>query len=259
MLPEEQELIRLEAEQAELGEKVVSAELALETTKAELAQFQRRYYQTVGRLYAQLDELDAQISRLLMEQAPADGELKVRARTAEQQARKSAEEAGVIEAQLDPPREIGPCLKEAFRRAVKLMHPDLATTESERLRRTKLMASVNLAYERGDQAAIEKLIEEFGQDPEAIVGEDIASRIVKAIRRIAQLRRRLVELELELEAMRKTELFRLRRATEKAEAQGDDPLGNLSQQLMRDIINREAQVKIVQQRSAARASPSAYL
>ena len=62
MLPEEQELARLEAEQTTLEEQVTSAELALETTKTETAQFQHRYYQTVGRLYAQLDELDAQIA-----------------------------------------------------------------------------------------------------------------------------------------------------------------------------------------------------
>ncbi|KXU92103.1 hypothetical protein CR51_31205 [Caballeronia megalochromosomata] len=43
---------RRQREQAGLEDEVTSAELALETTKAEMAQFQRRYYQTVGRLYA---------------------------------------------------------------------------------------------------------------------------------------------------------------------------------------------------------------
>lgn len=43
MLPEEQELNRLEAEQAELEEQVTSAELTLETSKTETAQFQLRY------------------------------------------------------------------------------------------------------------------------------------------------------------------------------------------------------------------------
>ena len=50
MLPEEQELIRLEAEQAALEEQVTTAELTLETSKTEIAQFQHRYHQTVGRL-----------------------------------------------------------------------------------------------------------------------------------------------------------------------------------------------------------------
>jgi hypothetical protein len=40
MLPEERELARLEAEQAELKEQVTSAELELETIKTETARFQ---------------------------------------------------------------------------------------------------------------------------------------------------------------------------------------------------------------------------
>jgi hypothetical protein len=185
MLPEEKELTRLETEQAELKEQVTSAELALETTKIETAQFQHRYYQAVGRLYAQLDELDAQIATARMGQFPDDADIKADARATRQQAKRSAEEAGLLEAQPPPPSAIASGFKQTYRQAVKLMHPDLALTEQERQRRTGLMALVNLAYERGDQRAIEKLMEEFGQDPEAIVGEDIGSRIVKAIRRIA--------------------------------------------------------------------------
>ena len=182
MLPEEQALARLEAEQAELKEQVTSAELALETVKTETAQFQRRYYKAVGRLYAQLDELDAHIANLRMEQTPDDAPLKARARAAKQQAKQSAEEAGLGQAQPKSAGVTSPSLKEVYRRAVKLMHPDLAISEHERMRRTKLMAKVNLAYKCGDQRAIEKLIEEFGQDPEAIVGEDVGSCIVKAVR-----------------------------------------------------------------------------
>ena len=248
MLPEEQELIRLEAEQEQLKEQVTTAELALQTARTQTVRFQHRYHQIVGRLYAQLDELDAQIARLLMDQAPDDTALRGRARTAEQQAKKSAEEAGLVEAEPKPPPEIAPSLKLAYRQAVKLMHPDLATTEVECQRRTELMSLVNLAYERGDQAAIEKLIEEFGQDPEAIVGEDIASRIVKAIRRIAQLRRRLVELQMEIEAQQKTELFQLRQTTEMAETLGDDPLGELAEQLKEDISERQSKLTALRQR-----------
>ena len=250
MLPEEKELARLEAEQAQLKEQVTSAELILETTKTETARFQHRYYRAVGRLYAQLDEIDAQIANLRMEQAPNDAPLKAQARAAEQQAEKSAEEAGLIEAQPKPPAVIASGLKQAYRQAVKLMHPDLAISERERQRRTELMALVNLAYERGDQRAIEKLIEEFGQDPEAIVGEDVASRIVKTIRRIAQLRRRLSEVQQEIEAHQKTEIFQLRQTIEKAEAIGRDPLGDLVKQLMQKISERQIRLKAMRQQMA---------
>jgi hypothetical protein len=245
MLPEEKELARLEAEQAELKEQLTSAELELETIKTETARFQHRYYQTVGRLYAQLDEIDAQIANAQLEQAPNDATLKAHAQATKQKAKRSAEEAGFIKEQPKPPTVIAPGLKQAYRQAVKLMHPDLAITEQERQRRTKLMALVNLAYERGDQRAIEKLIEEFGEDPEAIVGEDIGSRIVKAIRRIAQLRRRLNEIQQGIEAQQKTEIFQLKQTIEKGEGKGDDPLGDLAKQLEQEISERKIRLNAV--------------
>lgn len=244
MLPEEQELIRLEGEQAGLEEQVTSAELARETSKTETAQFQHRYHQTVGRLYAQLDELDALIAKVQAGLSPDDAAAQAHALAAEQQAKASAEEAGLIEAQPVPPPELTPEIKLAFRQAAKLMHPDRATNEPERLRRTALMAQVNLAYERGDQQAIEKLVAEYGQDPEAIVGEDVASRIVKSIRRIAQLRRRMSEAQQEMEAQQQAEIFQLKQTIEESEAMGGDPLGDLAKQLMQEISERKIQLEI---------------
>jgi len=244
MLPEEQELERLEIEQAELEEQVTSAELMLETTKTETAQFQYRYYQTVGRLYAQLDALDAAIAKIEAGLSPDDVIAQAHAKEAEQQAKVSAEEAGIIEAQLAPPPEITQELKLIFRNAAKLMHPDRATTDHERLRRSDLMAQVNLAYERGDQMAIEKLVSEYGQDPEAITGGDVASRIVKAIRRIAQLRRRMDEVKQEVATLEEPEIFQLKQTIEETESMGGDPLGDLEKQLMQQISERKIQLEI---------------
>jgi len=242
MLPEEQELERLEIEQAELEEQVTSAELMLETTKTETAQFQYRYYQTVGRLYAQLDALDATIAKIEAGLSPDDAIAQTHADEAEQQAKDSAEEAGIIEAQPAPPPVITPELKLAFRNAAKLMHPDRATTDHERLRRSDLMVQVNLAYERGDQMAIEKLVSEYGQDPEAITGGDVASRIVKAIRRIAQLRRRMDEVKQEVATLEEPEIFQLKQTIEETESMGGDPLGDLEKQLMQQISERKIQL-----------------
>ena len=243
ILPEEQELTRLEAEQAALEEQVTTAELMLETGKTEIEQFQYRYHQTVGRLYAQLDELDALIAKVAAGLSPDDAVAQAHAQAAEQQAKASAEEAGLIEAQPVPP-VITPELKHAFKKAAMLMHPDRATNEPERLRRTALMAQVNVAYERGDQTAIEKLVAEYGQDPEAITGGDVASRLVKAIRRIAQLRRRVEEVKQEIGIMQQAEIFQLKQTIEEAEAMGGDPLGELAKQLMQELSERKIQLEI---------------
>jgi len=249
MLPEENELARLEDEQAELKERVSAAELELEAIKTETARFQSRYYQAVGRLYVQLDELDAEIARVQSQQAPNDLSLKAHADAAKQKAQKSADEAGLVGAQPKEPPVVSPELKQAYRRAVKLMHPDLTVTDQEYRRRTELMALVNLAYERGDQGAIEKLIEEFGEDPEWIVGEDIGSRIVKTLRRNAQLRRRLDEIQQEVDLLRKSEISQLKRNIEKAEAKGDDPISDLAQHLMQEISSRKSRLEATREQA----------
>jgi hypothetical protein len=245
LLPEEQELSRLAAEQADLEEQVISAELALETIRTETAVFQQRYYRVVGHLYAKLDDINAEIARTRAAKNPQDATLRAHAHSAREQAKRSSEEAGLIDEQPKPPLVIDPDLKQAYRKAVKLMHPDLAISEPERQRRTKLMATLNLAYERGDLKEMERLVAEFGQDPEAIVGEDVGSQIVKTIRRIAQLRRRLGELQLELNAHKKSEAYELRQTVEAADASGDDPLGDLAKQLVNEISEREAELKAI--------------
>ena len=235
---QELELVKLEAEQTQLEEQVALFELERETTKTDVARFQKRYYDTVGRLYVELDKLFAGIGQQEAAANPDDIEVQKQARAAQERARQSAEEAGLIEAQPEPPAEITPECKKAYRKAAMLMHPDRATSDAERGRRTQMMAQVNLAYERGDQAALEKLIIEFGEDPEAITGVDAASRMMKSARRIAQLRRRMAEIEQELDGIREAEIFHLMTTVEEAEAMGDNPLGELAAQLLQEISRR---------------------
>ena len=238
MLPEQQELRRLQAEQSTAEEAVAQAELTLETSKTELQQFQRRYYQTVGRLYAELDALNAEITVTAAAQNPLDDKAQSAADAAREQARRSAEEAGIAET-IRPNVVITPELKAAYRQACKHMHPDRATSEPERLRRTGFMARSNVAYEAGDLAALDAIMREFGTDPEAIVGDDIGAQMVKTIRRLAQLRRRLTEIAAELDAMQHGELYELKTSVEEAEALGGDPLGDLASSLMREISERK--------------------
>ncbi len=248
----DQELTRLVSDQAKLAEQVISAELELETAKTETAQFQRRYYEMVGRFYAQLDELDAQIANAQAGLSPDDAAAQVHAQAAQEQARKSAEEAGLIEAQPPPPLVITPQLKQAFRRAAMMMHPDRATTEPERLRRHGLMIKVNLAYERGDQQAIEKLVLEFIQDPamqeeiedpELIADQGVELKILKIIRRTGQLRRRMDEIQQELQEKRQSDIYKLKATIERAELRGGNPMGDLAEQLLQELSERRIRLE----------------
>jgi hypothetical protein len=128
---------------------------------------------------------------------------------------------------------------------VKAMHPDLAISDRERRRRTELMVLLNLAYEQGDLRKIEQLLSEMEHDPEAIIGEDVGSRIVKTIRRIAQLRRRLSELESALDANQQTDAFQLRTTIEAAERRGADPLGNLAREVAKQVSRKEEELRAI--------------
>jgi hypothetical protein len=215
----------------------------IETSKAEMARCHYRYCQTVGRLYVELDTLDARIARIRAGLSPEDDILQAEAEAAEQKARESAEEAGLVEAQHAPP-VITPELKQAYRRAAILMHPDRKTSEQDEKRRTELMAQVNVAYKKGDLQTITKLIEEFREDPEAITGEDVGARLIRAFRRIARLRRRLNEAAQELETMKQTEPYQLWKAITDTEQLGGDPLGDLARALMQEISERKIQLEM---------------
>jgi hypothetical protein len=247
MLPEEQELNRLESEQTALEDQVANAELTLETLKVDTARFQHQYYQTVARLYVELDRLVAQIARVAAGFDLDDDEAQAQAEAAERQAQQSAEEAGLTEKQPPPPPEITPELKQAFRQAAKLMHPR-TTSDAECERRNLIMAQVNIAYAKGDLATIEKLILEFGQDPEAITGEDVAARLVRSIRRIAQLRRRITEVEQEIAALAADELYELMMTVAETKAAGGDALGDLAQHIMQQISERKIELEMIRQR-----------
>ena len=225
--------------------------MELETAKTETAQFQRRYYEMVGRFYAQLDELDAQIANAQAGLSPDDAAAQDHAQAAQEQARKSAEEAGLIEAQPPPPLVITPQLKQAFRRAAMMMHPDRATTEPERLRRHGLMIKLNLAYERGDQQAIENLVLEFIQDPvmqeiedpELIADQGVELRVLTTIRRTGQLRRRMDEIQEELQEKTQSDIYKLKITIERAELRGGDPLGDLAEQLLQELSERRIRLE----------------
>jgi hypothetical protein len=72
----------------------------------------------------------------------------------------------------------------------------------------------------------------------------VACRIVKAIRRIAQLRRRLAEARQEMEAQHQTEMFQLKKIVEDTEAMGGDPLADLAQQLRQELSERKIKLEI---------------
>ena len=86
------------------------------------------------------------------------------------------------------------------------------------------MAALNAAYAAGDADAIQHILDGESSRPEAITGDDIGARLMRAIRRNAQVRGRFAELVELTDALRSDPLFVLFEASRADWASAHDPL-----------------------------------
>ena len=59
------------------------------------------------------------------------------------------------------------------------------------------MAKLNEAYSAGDQNRLNKLVEDFRDSPDLIMGDSIGDNLVRAIRQTYQIKNRFKELQSE--------------------------------------------------------------
>ncbi|MBL8080498.1 MAG: J domain-containing protein [Anaerolineales bacterium] len=234
--PEEEELAKKRAELEALKQVLAQEELNLATLENELGLFEGRYLRTVGVLYAQLDEILARIAEKLAMESPHDPDAQSKAEQARNQAEQSASAAKETNAQIQsahfsPSEEI----KALFRKAAKLMHPDLASDEEDRARRTNFMAEVNIAYRAGDVIRLQKLLSEWENSPEAVRGHDTGAELVRVIRSIARVRERLESIKSQIRETQAGELYILKTKHDEAERDGrnlfSEMVANLNQEI----------------------------
>jgi len=238
----------LEALQSELAER----ELEVETMKAEMNAFEARYLRVMGLKYAELDRIRAEIARLRAERDPED----IGAREEAAQARARAEESEQAQARAGtgdgaPTRfEASDELRHLYREAAKKTHPDLGKDEEDRAARGKVFARVNSAYEAGDADEIRRIISEWEERPEAVIGGDLAAQVRRVRSKIIALRRRLEAIDAEMRAIRSSDLYRLRLRVEDAESEGRDLLADMATALRQEIDQAGAEMEELR-RSAA--------
>lgn len=237
--PEEQELERLLLEQTALQDAVASAELELETLRADINRFRHSYNSTVGILYVEIDRLDAAIANARAGRKPESREAKITAERAAKKAKETERAAGVSQQEPPPPPPPSMALKKAYRQAAKAMHPDMATDEPEKERRHAYMTRLNVAYRAGNLAEVERVTLAFNNDPEAFSGHTIGEKIIKAIRRVAQLRRRLAEIDKERLTAREDAMYVLAQKCAEVADMGRDILAELAAELMKVISEKK--------------------
>ncbi len=228
----------LEKQRAALLEKLAELDLQLADLRAELQAFERRYYQVVGHLYVELDEIQARLAVARARYAPEQPELWTAARQARHQAQQTAREYHEASADLpekEPPPPPDPDLKKLFRTIASQIHPDRAEDEKSRQLRTELMAKLNAAYAQRDRQAMENILRHWRESPASVTGEDTAADLERLRRQIVQLQQRAAEREHELADLYDSERFRLLQQVSMAQDQGRDLLAELAEDIVRRI------------------------
>jgi hypothetical protein len=222
--PEEQELARKHEEQAAIETELADRELRSANLRAELGAFERQYLHYVGSRYAELDELKASIAERAAKEQPSND----RSQRAAQEARARADETKSTagEKATVSPRafESSPEMKRLYREVAKRIHPDLTSDRKDRAKRQQLMAEANEAYERGDEAKLNKIFTEYEWSPDAVQGEGPGAELIRVIRRISQARGRLAEIEAELQELLRSDLYQLKVRVDEAQSHGRDVL-----------------------------------
>jgi hypothetical protein len=221
--PEEAELNLKLAELERLETEIVERELELINLQGRLERTERKYIQTVGNRLVRLDRLRADLAALIAKHKPDDSEGQAKAEEYERQWKAATDEAArsngddpqnatdeASEAALsiETPEAAGE-LKSLFRALVKRWHPDLANDAAEKARRHALMIEVNRLYKARDAAGLRRLLEDETHHPEAISGEGVTARLIRAIRQIAALRIRLQQIKADLMQLREGDLCHL--------------------------------------------------
>ncbi|MBN2548375.1 MAG: hypothetical protein JXB15_04400 [Anaerolineales bacterium] len=243
--PEEAELEMKRAELAALESELARYELDLATLQAELRAFNLRYMKVVGIKFVRLDELDALISEVLVQLNPTVRDFAEKLEQARKRAQESARTVGASQLEPEEHTRFVPTedLKTLYRDLAKMLHPDLSTDEEERVRRTKWMADVNDAYQRCDEARLQEIRTEWETSPETVEGDDIGAELVRAIRKIAQVQRRIAAIQSETTSLQESSIFHLKIEVEKGEKTGRDVLAAMASQADQQIIEKEARLK----------------
>ncbi|NWJ46052.1 MAG: hypothetical protein HXX08_09260 [Chloroflexi bacterium] len=247
---EAEELARKKVELAELESRLVQLEQDLATIEAELREFENLYLSIVGKKLAELDALTAQIAEIVARQQPFNP---VATETAEQARAKAQESAQATEeaqerVEKQPKFQPSEDIKQLYRKAAKLIHPDLADNESEREKRTRLMAEVNRCYAEGNAAGLQQILEHWQDSAESVPGAVTKAELERILRKIAHVKNRIAEIETTLSQLKESEIYTLKLQSEAAKAEGIDLLQVMAEQLSVEI--EQARIQLTQLQEA---------
>lgn len=220
--------------------EVRKKQLAFETARTKLQESAMKTWETLGPLMAQFEALSREVHRLFDELLAPNRKLSAAKRKKIKQIRLMLEEDEILapldeidrvsgekpddddepfgapQWPVDEPQEVSSAsprgqeaghdsLRSLFKRLALLMHPDRATHEPDRERRTEVMKEVTKAYNDGDLARLVELEKSWGLNAATDSNIDVEARCVELERMITELRLQAKELDREKRRLRQDE------------------------------------------------------
>ncbi len=263
-----QQLARLRRQIAAAEAALVEREAELAELRVEVASFELRYETLVGRKLAALKEVEASIAACQKQlqtfrrwgaSGPPvgwDGEPYV---PVDEQYRRTWRDPAPPGPSFTPPADLATQsaakqdLKLLYRQLCRRFHPDLTQDPAERVWRTEMMAAVNAAYAAQSRTELEALAAtpHRGAAQGAAQG---AERLEALQDRLTYLRRKLRQVEGEIDELTHSPLMEMRLEVTLAARQGQDLLGEMAAEVERDLARKQAELDDLRAQLRARGN-----
>ncbi|MEZ5320098.1 MAG: J domain-containing protein [Vicinamibacterales bacterium] len=252
---------------ATLEAQVEARERELAAVKADLRALQADYFERVGAMYTELNDLDAAVEALEialgLRPPPADDGADEDDGGAD--GRSGADDEGATGgggAGCSNRGAPSADLKRVFRDLAKAVHPDRAAKlgEAARYRRHSLMAEANRAYAERDEDRLRLILRAWerstGDEPggpdedHGFEGAGAAGWPARSIeRRIAWLDDRLIAIDAEFADLRASAIWRLKARLDESRAQGWDLLAEIVNEVKRQVARQSARLAALRRMS----------
>jgi hypothetical protein len=212
------ELVLKRAELASLRARHTAARAVLQQLRDDIASFERTYDQTLGRRIAELESIEAEISRLSgysnRESEPDEGY-------------EDEDEDDSFSQAAAPPvkpvwRSEARDIKALYREVAKAVHPDLADGVSAKLDRHELMSKANRAYAEDDHGTLQEILRNWGRTSLQYGEGAVRSEISRLVAQIAKESQDLRSVNAKVEELKGSYVCRFKMRVDANLAMGGD-------------------------------------
>jgi hypothetical protein len=259
---EELALEAMRRELAELEARAAERRAAHEAVSGEIDKFCQDYGSRVGGLHVQLDGIRERTRKLLenwkgggshapgLEDVPRAG---AGARTAEESPEPTTGSMADESAAGSP--EALERLKQAYRQAASLVHPDRARDPADREMREVLMAQVNAAYVDGDTLAIEDIAARYRDRVAPVRPQDRSERIARLMAALVRERERVAALDREVAALHASPWLQLKEHIDRLAASHGDGFDLLAERYAAQVREEQARLDVLEAAASGAAAP----